>query len=297
MKLEVKNLYKFFGKKRVIEDLSFELMPGEITGLVGRNGAGKTSLMQVMAHIYKANKGQVFLDGRDLEKDSHLQGLIVYLPDNFNYFDSMSLDRAMGYYEIAYDSFDKKFCLREWDKLGLKKSTKLKDLSKGNKTLAGLIFSLATGARFLLLDEVLDGVDVLNRKHVYSYLIEAASSGKSIFLSSHELEDLQGLSTRVVYLGLDGGNKVMSLDQENDIKKYQLVTRTGLPPRLREGTVERFSIGRVHTLLMEGSREDWERIFQEEGIVQYDPLALTIEDLFYWEEGRRTESERSYKMS
>lgn len=296
MKLQVKELCKSFGKNKVLQDIHFEIESGSITALVGRNGSGKTTLLEILANILRADKGDILLNNKAIKDNIQLQENIVYLPDNFDYFNFISIEKAMSYYEIVYDDFDLEYCKKEIESLGINCKQQLNSLSKGNKSLVGLIICLGTGAKIILLDEILDGLDILNRKKVYEYLIEAASQDKSILVSSHELEELQGLSNKVIYLSLEGDYQVISLEEKSNILKYQVVTKTSLPQYFKENTVESFSIGRIHTLLMEGSSQEWEKRFEEEGIAEYEAHALNIEDLFYWEQGRGIRNEEGREI-
>lgn len=291
MRLVVKSLSKSFEENKVLSDISFALEPGNITALVGRNGSGKTTLLRILANILDADQGLVLLNEESIKNKIHLQENIAYLPDRFDYFKYDTIQKGMEYYRVIYKNFDREFCIKELGKLKIDPKTPFVKLSKGNKALVGLIMTLATKAKVLLLDEILDGMDVLNRKHVYSYLIEAAEEGRTLMVSSHELEDLQGLSNAVLYLSIDGKMTQMNMGGDMDIKKYQLVTPSFLSDKIEKNSLKRFHIGRVHTVLVEGAAEEWEKIFEEEGIIQFDRLPLKIEDLFYWEQGKESVNE------
>lgn len=284
MKLKAENLTMAYDKKLVIDDISFELNTGEITSLVGRNGSGKTTILKILSQILTPQEGSVFIDEKSLSSNPESKINYAYLPDRFDFFSYNSGMQAMEYYKIVYPEFDKDFVEREAEKLGLNLKENIRTFSKGNKALLGLLIVLGTNAKFLFLDEILDGMDVLNKEKIIGYIIEAASQGKSFLLSSHQLQELQGISDRVIYLSLDGKVEEVSNDEQTQIVKLQVVAKNELPKELKEVAIIRQQIGRVYTILLKETQE-WEQLMNSEEIVQYDKLPVHLEDLFYWEQG------------
>jgi ABC-2 type transport system ATP-binding protein len=284
MKLKAENISMAYDKKQVIDNISFTLSTGEITSLVGRNGSGKTTILKILSQILDPQSGEVLIDEKDLSKNPEMKINYAFLPDRFDFFSYDTGLQAMEYYKIIYPEFDSEFAITEAEKLGLSLKDNIRTLSKGNKALLGLIISLATNAKFLFLDEVLDGMDVLNKDKIMGYIIDAATKDRSILISSHQLQELQGISDRVIYLNLDGKINEVSNEKESDILKLQVVTKNELPKDIENISVVRQHIGRVYTILI-GDKEGWEELFNKEEIVQYDKLPVHLEDLFYWEQG------------
>lgn len=286
MNLEIKDISKSFGKKDVLNDVSFTLELGEITALVGRNGSGKTTLLKIISQIYDQDKGAIVLDNKLVQVFPEEKVNLAYLPDRFAYFDYDSIAGAMAYYKIIYPDFDENFANKELAQGGFDKKISLRSLSKGNKSMVGLILILATGAKFILVDEVLDGMDVLNQEKIIRYLLEAAGDGRSILVSSHELTQLQAIADKVVYLNMDGSAKDLGDIQESGIIKIQIVSKDSLAKDIEDRLVIRQKIGRVYTAIGQGSKAAWEEILKDESVVQYDFLPVKLEDYFYYEKGR-----------
>lgn len=284
MMLKAENLTMAYDKKLVIDDISFKLNTGEITALVGRNGSGKTTILKILSQILKPQKGEVYIEEKSLSSNPEVKINYAYLPDRFDFFSYNTGFQAIEYYKIIYPEFDKDFVEREAEKLGLSLKENIRTLSKGNKALLGLLIVLGTNAKFLFLDEILDGMDVLNKEKIIAYIIEAAAQGKSLLLSSHQLQELQGISDRIIYLSLDG--KIEEASNNDDIKivKLQVVAKDELPKELRDIAVIRQQIGRVYTILIKET-QGWEELMNNERVVQYDQLPVHLEDLFYWEQG------------
>lgn len=285
--IQVENISMEFDDNKVLDQVNFHLEPSEITALVGRNGSGKTTLLNILGRTLEQKSGKIMINGVDVEKKLELQANIAYLPDQFDFFKFETIEKTMKYYKIVYPNFDIDFVLRELKRHNIDKKMTMRKLSKGNLTLAGLIIILGTGTKYILLDEVLDGMDVLNKETIMRYLIDASAEGKGILVSSHQLQELQGIATRILYLSLDGTLQEMTTKDNIALKKYQIVTKGELPQAIAKKAIIRFSIGRVHTILVEGEHADWDKIFLDHEIVQYDILPVQLEDFFFWEEGRK----------
>lgn len=287
MTLRAKNISKTFDETKVLDNVDFEIVKGKITALVGRNGSGKTSLIKILSQVYDPSEGRVLVDEKNLDSFPELKDRIAYLPDNFSYFNYETIGGAMGYYEIAYETFDVDFAKAELEKLGFDMKTRIRNLSKGNKSLVGLVLVLATRADYLLVDEIVDGLDVLNKKKVMAYLLDAGED-RGILVSSHELEELEGIADRVIYLSKDGKIRLMENARKADIVKIQIVAKDDLPEIVKNQAVVKGQMARVYTVLGGGSEENWRHILDSEDIIQYDFLPVKLEDLFYYEEGRRS---------
>lgn len=292
MILEVKNINKSFDEKIVLNNISFSLETGRIVGLVGRNGAGKTTLLKILSRIIEPDSGTCSLDVKDYFDYPELIEHIAYLPDRFDYFSYNTCQKAMDYYEILYPKFNRDFVVSEANKLGLPLNKNIKTLSKGNKTILGLLIVLATGSEFLLIDETLDGLDVLNREIIMKYLLDASDEGRCVLISTHQLTELQGIADEVYYISLNG--EIEGVDKKKDVPfcKLQVVVKESMPNDLLKESIERFRVGRVYTLLIEGKEEDVIKKMVREEIVQFDVLPLQIEDKFYFEKGREDKDER-----
>ena len=287
MTLRAKNISKTFDETKVLDNVDFEIVKGRITALVGRNGSGKTSLIKILSQVYDPSEGRVLVDEKNLDSFPELKDRIAYLPDNFSYFNYETIGGAMGYYQIAYETFDVDFAKAELEKLGFDMKTRIRNLSKGNKSLVGLVLVLATKADYVLVDEIVDGLDVLNKKKVMAYLLDAGED-RGILVSSHELEELEGIADRVIYLSKDGKIRLMENARKADIVKIQIVAKDELPEIVKNQAVVKGQMARVYTVLGGGSEENWRHILDSEDIIQYDFLPVKLEDLFYYEEGRRS---------
>ena len=284
MMFKVKNISKSFGKNQVLKNVSFDLAPGTITGIVGRNGSGKTTLLKILCGIYKSDSGEFTIDEKRLENNPEMISHIGFLPDRFDYFSFYKAKDIPDFYKVIYEDFDTDYFFCQLNKNEIDPNQNIRNFSKGQKNLLGLITILASRADVLLIDEVLDGMDVLNKKQIISYILDAKDAGRTVLASSHDLDHLTGICENILYLSKDGLLKNTSLDNKN-IKKVQVVVKEKLPKELADKAVVISTIGRVNIILIKADDQLLSHYLSNDEIVQYDMLNLKIEDYFYMEQG------------
>ena len=279
MKLEIKNLSKKFEKKEVLNNINLEVESGEVVSLVGRNGSGKTTLLKLITGIYQLDMGEITIDGVNIEQNN-LKSNIIYIPDKFDYFKYTKIKNIIKYYELAYENFDKDYFEKELVKNKISLNKKITELSKGQTVIFGVILGLACRTNFLLLDEPLDGIDIINIKLIINYIIEAQDSGVGILVSSHQLDYLENISDKIIYIDTTGkyGKEVDKMGYS----KYQLVYEDKIPEEFANLDSVRIvsNIGRVYIVLVRGSFEETRDLIQESAPLQCDELPVLLEDIF-----------------
>ena len=286
MRIRADKITKAFDERKVLDNISFNLEEGMITGLVGRNGSGKTTLLKSLCGIYDMDEGSFSLDDKNIRENPTLIKNIAFLPDSFDYFNYYKVKNIPGFFRVIYEDFDETFFFEEIKRQKIDPDKNVRNFSKGQKNILGLITILASGAKILLIDEILDGMDVLNKKEILSYLIDAKDSGKAVFASSHELDQLSGISDYIFYLTKDGKLIDTSDERINQLRKIQLVFNDQVPESLDRRMILVNKIGRVATILVNQSEKEVEEILKREDLVQYDILNPKIEDYFYLERGQ-----------
>ena len=286
MRIRADKITKAFDERKVLDNISFNLEEGMITGLVGRNGSGKTTLLKSLCGIYDMDEGSFSLDDNNIRENPSLIKNIAFLPDSFDYFNYYKVKNIPGFFRVIYEDFDETFFFEEIKRQKIDPDKNVRNFSKGQKNILGLITILASGAKILLIDEILDGMDVLNKKEILSYLIDAKDSGKAVFASSHELDQLSGISDYIFYLTKDGKLIDTSDERINQLRKIQLVFKDQVPDKLDRRMILVNKIGRVATILVNQSEKEVEAILKREDLVQYDILNPKIEDYFYLERGQ-----------
>ena len=277
MKLTIEKINKKFSKKIVLKNVSFTVSSGEIVALVGRNGSGKTTLLKILSGIYSQDSGEIEIDGVD---NKNIRKQLIYIPDRFDYFKNSKIKKICGFYKLAYENFDEQYFKTELEKVKLSQTSKLSELSKGQLAIFSLILGISCRTKFIFLDEPLDGIDVINTKMIVNYILDAQSDGIGLLISSHQLQSLENISDKVVYL--DDGIGVGEEINKDEYSKYQLVYQVKIPNELRRNPDVRIisNIGRVYIIIMRGSYTVTNDIIQDENLLQYDKLPIALEDIF-----------------
>jgi len=217
--IEVKNLTKYYGKVRGIEDLSFSVSDGEIFGFIGPNGAGKTTTIRTLLGLVFPTSGSATIFGLDcIQQGTEIRKYVGYLPSEVFYYDQMKVIDLLKYSA----SFFKKDCTERIHELAeameLSLERKIEDLSYGNKKKVGIVQGLLHNPKLLLLDEPTSGLDPLMQKRFFDIVARENKKGVTVFFSSHILSEVQQLCHRVAVM--KSGNiirleSVEALRQEN----------------------------------------------------------------------------------
>lgn len=278
--LQINDIHKSYGEKHVLNGISFSVEKGKVTSLIGRNGSGKTTMLEILSRIISQDGGFISIDDKKIDDDITLQQNIAFLPDRFDLFKYSNAMRIMEFYEIIYPNFDREFVKTELTKLKISPKMDVRNLSKGQSALLGLVVILATGADYILLDEILDGIDVVNRRKVIEYVLDATAAGRAVLISSHSLDELESISDTAIYISLDGS--LQAVDQSLNLNKFQIVLKETLKEEDREKLFITGEIGRVITILTEDSFEEVQKKLKTE-IIQHDIIPVKYEDVFYYE--------------
>ena len=278
--LQINDIHKSYGEKHVLNGISFSVEKGKVTSLIGRNGSGKTTMLEILSRIISQDGGFISIDDKKIDDDITLQQNIAFLPDRFDLFKYSNAMRIIEFYEIIYPNFDREFVKTELAKLKISPKMDVRNLSKGQSALLGLVVILATGADYILLDEILDGIDVVNRRKVIEYVLDATAAGRAVLISSHSLDELESISDTAIYISLDGS--LQAVDQSLNLNKFQIVLKETLKEEDREKLFITGEIGRVITILTEDSFEEVQNKLKTE-IIQHDIIPVKYEDVFYYE--------------
>jgi ABC-2 type transport system ATP-binding protein len=210
--LHIENVFKSYGKHRVLEDISFSLQPGEIFGLVGLNGAGKTTLIKLLLDLANANAGSAKVFGQ-ASTTVKAREQLSYLPEKFSPsrylkgFEHLAL--ALSYYGKKLDRDKARTLASELDLNPDVLDRKVGSYSKGMGQKLGLIGAFMVDQPFMILDEPMSGLDPRARIALKEVMLRAKREGKTLFFSSHILSDIDEICDRIgiihdsklVYLG------------------------------------------------------------------------------------------------
>jgi len=232
MILELKNIEKSFGDKKVLTGVSFKAEGGKAFGLLGRNGAGKTTSIRVLMGVFPANGGEVLVDGQPIDYDKIGIG---YLPEERGLYPKKVIIDQLTYF-AELKGMSNKDAVRSVDywlkRLGMTgyRNKKLDTLSKGNQQKIQLITALAHDPDIVILDEPFSGLDPVNAMLLKDVVKEQISKGKIVLFSSHQMSYIEEFCDSIAIL-----NKgVVALhgdlhDIKRDYPRDRLIVRTEAP--------------------------------------------------------------------
>ncbi|MFA6983989.1 MAG: ABC transporter ATP-binding protein, partial [Sedimentibacter sp.] len=196
--IEIKNLSKYYGKHRGIEDVSFTVEEGEIYGFIGPNGAGKSTTIRTLLALIHPTSGNATIFGMDCIKEAHkIAKSVGYLPSEAYYYENMKVRELLKYSSDLYqiDCSERINELKE--RLKLDDTRKISDLSFGNKKKVGVVAALLHSPKLIILDEPTNGLDPLIKETFFEILKEENIKGATILYSSHVLSEVQKACSKV----------------------------------------------------------------------------------------------------
>ena len=196
--LELKNLNKSFGNKRVLTDLNLNISKGKIIGLLGKNGAGKTTLIKLINNLLTPTSGEILINGKQIGVES--KKLISYLPERTYLDKSMKVCDAVKYFSEFYDNFDSVKAYKLLDDLELEKTAKLSKMSKGMQEKVQLVLVMSRNADLYILDEPLGGVDPATRDYILDTILSNFNEGATVIISTHLISDIERILDEVVFI-------------------------------------------------------------------------------------------------
>ena len=229
MILELKNVEKSFGEKKVLTGVSCKAEGGKAFGLLGRNGAGKTTSIRILMGVFPANSGEVLIDGRPID---HNKVGIGYLPEERGLYPKKIIIDQLTYF-AELKGMSRKDAVKSVDhwlqRLGMTeyRNKRLDTLSKGNQQKIQLITALAHDPEIVILDEPFSGLDPVNAMLLKDVVKEQIAKGKIVLFSSHQMSYIEEFCDSIAILN----NGVIALhgdlhDIKRDYPRDRLVVRT-----------------------------------------------------------------------
>ncbi len=289
--IEVRNLHKKFDKTKALDGINLTINKGSIYGLVGTNGAGKTTIIKHMAGILKQDEGEILFDGEPVFENPAVKQKIGLVPDELFFPKGYSIKDMTKIYNGTYDGFSTERLHALTELFRLDEKTPLRSFSKGMKKQASIALTLACNPEYLLLDEPIDGLDPIVRKLVWKQIVDdVAEREMSVLVSSHNLRDLESICD---YVGIiDGGRTVIERDLESvreGINKVQVAFAQ--EQDAAEAAIARLNVlhrdrhGSIELLITRDSAEKIREILEPVDPLILDVLPLSLEEVFIYELG------------
>ena len=287
--IRVTGLQKSFDKFKALDGVEMHVGKGNIYGLVGPNGAGKSTLIRHLMGVYRADAGEILINGEPVYENREVKEKVVCIPDDLFYFLQADTLEMKRFYKGIYKDFDEKLFerLKEYfPTIDVKRS--IRRLSKGMQKQVAFWLAICCKPDVLILDEPVDGLDPVMRRQIWSILMaEVAEREMTVLVSSHNLRELEDVCDHV---GIMHKGKVMierSLsDLQGNISKIQVACPSGVPKLPEQFHVLHMSnTGRVYTLIVKGDPKEAEAYLNRSNPTVVDILPLTLEEIFIYEMG------------
>ncbi|CAN5628818.1 ABC transporter ATP-binding protein [soil metagenome] len=199
--IHTERLTKTYGVHRGIADLDLEVNEGEIFGFLGPNGAGKTTTMRVLLDLIRPTSGRAEVFGIETAKDPvAIHRRLGYLPGEFDLYDRLTGADTITYFANLRGGVDPAYVAELVERLDLDPSRRFKEYSKGNKQKVGLVVALQHRPDLLILDEPTSGLDPLMQQSFFELIREARAEGRTVFLSSHIIDEVDRTCDRVAII-------------------------------------------------------------------------------------------------
>jgi ABC-2 type transport system ATP-binding protein len=199
--IQTNQLTKSYGRSRGIIDVTFDIQEGEVFGFLGPNGAGKTTTMRTLMGLLRGNLGSVTIGGLDCwTQSTEVNSLVGYLPGEFSFDPGLRGAQIIEYLGHLRGGVDQAYLRSLVERLGLDPSKRFREYSHGNKQKLGLVQAFMHQPRLLILDEPTSGLDPLNQQEFYQMVAEIHAEGRTVFLSSHILPEVEQTCDRVAII-------------------------------------------------------------------------------------------------
>ncbi|MDE7389971.1 MAG: ABC transporter ATP-binding protein [Lachnospiraceae bacterium] len=282
--LAIKNVTKKFGAKIALNNLSFNIPTGSVFGLIGSNGSGKSTLLRIISGVYEPDGGSAEIDGESTYENVRLKGESFFISDFPYFYNNSTVENLAVLYRQLYPNWSEiKFQqLCSMFPIGVK--DRIINMSKGMQRQAALMLALSTCPKYLLLDEIFDGLDPVVRQLIKKLLIEMVVENQTtVIIASHNLRELEDVCDHVGLIHCGG----IILEKELDaaklgIHRVQIV----LGDEVGEGVFSDFNIvksqrqGKLYELTIKGDADEITERLNALNPQFMELLPLTLEEVF-----------------
>lgn len=208
--IEVKNITKRYGRKKVLNGVTFTARKREITCLIGVNGVGKTTILKAIMNLLPIDSGEILVNGE--RPDKHLYNKVSYIPDMLIVPPNLRIGEAMEFMADFYASWNQERADEILTFFRLNRDDRISELSKGNRAKVNLLLGLALDVDYVLMDEPFSGIDIFTREEIANVFTSHLVEDRGVLITTHEINDIEHLIDRAVIL--DEGVIIKQFDTE-----------------------------------------------------------------------------------
>lgn len=285
--IKLTSVTKKFGDFTALDNVDLLIPKGTSFGLLGSNGAGKSTILRLLSGIYRKDGGSVTVDGEEVFDNIPVKRRVFFINDETVQFGGFTLKTLKSYYKGFYPNFSEELFEKLRRKVELPEDKRIDRFSKGMKRQAIVITGLACKTDYLLLDEAFDGLDPTMRIIVKRMLVDAMLDRKlTAVISSHNLKEINEVCDSVALL--HQGKMLFNRDLDSikgNIHKVQAAfNREYSKEDFEKYGILHYSRSKsVHYIIMKGSEEEIREKFKDMDPVVFDLIPLTLEEIFIYE--------------
>lgn len=277
-------VHKSFGNIMALDSITAEIRTGSIYGLIGSNGAGKSTFLRILAGILKPDSGEVTIDDQTVFENPNIKSRCFMISDEQYFFSGCTPRDMKDYYKTIYPHFDEQRYKVLMKNFGLDERRKIRTFSKGMKKQVSVICAASSGADYLFCDETFDGLDPVARQAVKSIFAgDVAEFCATPVIASHNLRELEDFCDCIGLLHRGGILFSRDLDDMKlNIQKVQLIPDKTSGEDMLKGleVMSKQSSGRMWTVTVRGSQEEVDQRMRAGNPLYYEILPLSLEEIF-----------------
>ena len=278
---------KKFGSFVALDEVSCNILDGCVYGLVGSNGAGKSTFLRVLAGIYKPDSGLAYIDDEPVYENPEAKSNLAFVADELYFLPGASMNKMAAVYARLIDSFDMDRFNELTEIFKIDPNKNIANFSKGMKRQAAIILTLSTRARYMFFDETFDGLDPVMRNLVKKLICDdVAEKNSTVIVTSHSLRELEDICDHLALLHKGG----LVLDSDVlEMKTTQFKVQVAFDHEFNESkfwdmNITRYrQMGSVANMIVNGDREQMVERFRAMNPLVLDVLPLTLEEVFTYE--------------
>lgn len=219
--IEVKNVFKKYRRKQVLKDMSFTAEKGQITCLIGINGAGKTTIMKSIMALTPIDRGEILIDGKKINKDAYEK--ITYIPDRLTMLPNYTIAESFEFMADFYKTWNEQRATELLTFFKLDLQDKLSGLSKGNAAKVNLLLGLALDVDYILMDEPFSGIDIFSREQIANVFTSHLIENRGVIITTHEINDIEHLIDKAVLIGDGKVLREMNVEEIREMEGKSVV--------------------------------------------------------------------------
>ena len=282
-----KNITMEFDGFAALKDMSCEIPDGVIYGLVGSNGAGKSTFLRLLSGVYRPKNGEITVDGKPVYDNPEVKKDILYVPDELYFLPQASMNTMANFYAAAYENFSRERFEQLTKTFGLNPEANINTFSKGMKRQAATVLALSAMPKYLFFDETFDGLDPVMRNLVKQVIYNDVIERKTTtIITSHSLRELEDTCDQLALLH-KGGIVFESDIQELKTSLFKIqVAYDAMFERTRFDGIQILDytqMGSVATFIAKGNRDEVVSRIRETDPLLLDVLPLNLEEVFVYE--------------